>query len=48
MSENEAIKSETPIVKQNNSRGFFLDLVLYIAIMFLVREIYFENVLATG
>ena len=40
----ERIKSEHTVLNQNNSRGLFLDLAIYIAVMFLVREIYIPNV----
>ncbi len=32
----------TPL-QQNNAKGFFLDLVIYISVMFLIREVYFSS-----
>ena len=35
---------ENNISKQNNYKGFLIDLIIYISIMFLVREIYIPKV----
>lgn len=43
MNATETTKPETTILKQNNAKGFFWDLIIYISVMFLIREIYFEN-----
>lgn len=50
MNATKTTKPETVLLNQNNSKGFFWDLVIYIAVMFLVREIYFEdfNFIANG
>lgn len=50
MNVTETTKPEAAPINQNNSKGFFWDLVIYIAVMFLVREIYFEdfNFIANG
>ena len=42
--------ANSEILKPTNYKGFFLDLVFYISVMFLVREIYIPNVgfLANG
>lgn len=37
------MKSETLSSQQSNYKGFILDLVIYIAVMFLIREVYFPN-----
>lgn len=37
-------KSKTELVGKNNYKGFLIDLVIYISIMFLVREIYIPKV----
>ena len=37
-------KSKTELVGKNNYKGFLIDLIIYISIMFLVREIYFPKV----
>ena len=39
-----SINSETKVSKQNNYKGFLIDLIIYISIMFLVREIYIPKV----
>ena len=47
----ETIQSDNnKVLKTNNYRGFFLDLAIYISVMFLIREIYIPNVgfLANG
>jgi|AntRauTorckE6833_2_1112554.scaffolds.fasta_scaffold37669_1 hypothetical protein len=38
------MKSKPELVEKNNYKGFLIDLVIYISIMFLVREIYFPKV----
>ena len=39
-------QKETPnnILRPTNHRGFLFDLIIYISVMFLIREIYFPNV----
>ena len=39
-----SITLNTEVLKQNNYKGFLIDLIIYIAVMFLVREIYFSKV----
>lgn len=43
-------RSEPVTLNKNKSKDFFLDLAIYISVMFLIREIYFPNVgfLANG
>jgi len=45
-----SINSKNEVLKPINHKGFFLDLTIYISVMFLVREIYIPNVgfLANG
>ena len=38
------INSEIKILKQHNYKHFLIDLIIYIAVMFLVREVYFKEV----
>lgn len=38
------MKSETQISETTNRKGFLFDLIIYITVMFLIREIYFPNV----
>ena len=38
------INTETKVLKQTNYKGILLDLAIYIPVMFLVREVYFQNV----
>jgi hypothetical protein len=38
------LKSETQISETTNRKGFLFDLIIYITVMFLIREIYFPNV----
>lgn len=40
----DSIKSKTEELKQNNYKGFLIDLIIYISVMFLVREIYIPKV----
>jgi len=40
----ENINSKTELERRNNYKGFLFDLVIYISIMFLVREIYIPKV----
>ena len=35
---------KTTEIKITNQRGFLFDLIIYISVMFLIREIYFSNV----
>ena len=35
---------KTTEIKTTNQRGFLFDLIIYISVMFLIREIYFSNV----
>ena len=43
-------KIENTVSKQNNYKGFLIDLIIYISVMFLVREIYIPKIgfLANG
>lgn len=41
---NEKIELEPSTAPQNNAKDFFLDLVIYLAVMFLIREVYFSSV----
>ncbi len=45
-----SLNSKTEVLKPINYKGFFLDLAIYISVMFLVREIYIPNIgfLANG
>ncbi len=47
---NENIELEPSLAPQNNTKGFFLDLVIYLSVMFLIREVYFSSLhfLANG
>jgi len=38
------LKSETQILEAINHKGFLFDLIIYISVMFLIREIYFPSV----
>lgn len=38
------MNSETPLSKPTNYKGFLFDLIMYISVMFLVREIYIPKV----
>lgn len=38
------LKSETQILEAINHKGFLFDLIIYITVMFLIREVYFEEV----
>lgn len=38
------LKSETQISEAINHKGFLFDLIIYITVMFLIREIYFQEV----
>jgi hypothetical protein len=38
------LKSETQISETINHKGFLFDLVIYITVMFLTREVYFQEV----
>jgi len=40
----ENLKSNTDLVRGTNYKGYFVDLIIYIAVMFLVREIYIPKV----
>lgn len=40
----ESPKPENTVLNQEGPRGFFLDLVVYVSVMFLVREIYVPSV----
>ena len=44
MNETEALHSETTVMNQNSSRGLMVDLAIYIAVMLLVRELYFDKI----
>ena len=37
------LTSENQILKPTNHKGFLLDLIIYISVMFLIRKIYFPN-----
>jgi len=39
-----SLNTKTEVLKPIKHTGFFVDLVLYIAVMFLVRELYIPNV----
>jgi len=41
---NDNIKSKTELLGTTNHKGFLFDLIIYIAVMFLIREVYFEEV----
>jgi len=41
---NDSIKSKTELLGTTNHKGFLFDLIIYIAVMFLIREVYFEEV----
>ena len=40
----ENVKLETELLEKTNYKGFLVDLVIYISVMFLVREIYIPKV----
>jgi hypothetical protein len=40
----DSIESKTAGIKQNKYKGFLVDLIIYISIMFLVREIYIPKI----
>ncbi len=40
----ENMNTEPTSLKQSSAKDFFLDLVVYIAVMFLIREVYFDRV----
>ena len=40
----DSIESKSELLKQNNYKGFLVDIVIYISVMFLVREIYIPKV----
>ncbi len=44
------LNTETNLSRQNNYKGFLIDLIVYISVMFLVREIYIPKIgfLANG
>lgn len=39
-----SLKSETQISEAINHKGFLFDLIIYITVMFLIREVYFQEV----
>lgn len=45
-----SINSETEVLKQNNYKGFLIDLIIYISVMFAIREVSIPNTnfLVTG